>query len=97
MAAILVTLIYIVSMSVVEFIIQWEILFFPYWIGYSIGEVLRCIILHFLPIIILIKYIVLICWNMHPVLIGTIFWIIIGLLVGWRVLKYVASQSPPGK
>ena len=34
---------------------------------------------------------------MHPVLIGTVIWLIIGLFIGWRVLKYVASQSPPGK
>lgn len=34
---------------------------------------------------------------MHPILIGTVIWLIVGLLVGWRVLKYVASQSPPGK
>lgn len=34
---------------------------------------------------------------MHPVIIGTVIWLIIGLLVGWRVLKHVAAQSPPGK
>ena len=34
---------------------------------------------------------------MHPVLIGTIVWLILGLIVGWKVLKTVAESSPPGK
>ncbi len=34
---------------------------------------------------------------MHPVLIGTIVWLIVGLIVGWRVIKHVGAQSPPGK
>ena len=31
---------------------------------------------------------------MHPVLIGTIVWLILGLIVGWKVLKTVAESSP---
>lgn len=34
---------------------------------------------------------------MHPVLVGTIIWLIVGLLVGWKVTKYVGAHSPPGK
>lgn len=34
---------------------------------------------------------------MHPVLIGTIVWLIVGIIVGWVVLKHVAAQSPEGK
>jgi hypothetical protein len=34
---------------------------------------------------------------MHPVLVGTIIWLIIGIIVGWRILKYIAKQSPPLK
>ena len=34
---------------------------------------------------------------MHPVLIGTIVWLIVGIIVGWLVLRHVAAQSPEGK
>ena len=34
---------------------------------------------------------------MHPVLIGTIIWLILGIAVGWKVLKHVGQSSPPGK
>jgi hypothetical protein len=34
---------------------------------------------------------------MHPILIGTIVWLIIAIGVGWTILKYIATQSPPGK
>lgn len=34
---------------------------------------------------------------MNPVIIGTIFWIILGLVVGWKVINYVGEKSPLGK
>ena len=34
---------------------------------------------------------------MHPVLIGSIVWLIVGLIVGWKVLRHIAASSPPGK
>ena len=34
---------------------------------------------------------------MNPILVGTILWLILGILVGWKVLKHVAERSPPGK
>lgn len=30
-------------------------------------------------------------------MIGTIFWILIGLIVGYKVMNYVAEKSPLGK
>lgn len=35
--------------------------------------------------------------EMHPVMVGTIVWVIVGLIVGWLVLRHVARQSPEGK
>jgi hypothetical protein len=34
---------------------------------------------------------------MNPVFVGTIFWIIIGLAAGWKIVKYVGEKSPLGK
>lgn len=34
---------------------------------------------------------------MGPIFVGTIIWLIVGLLVGWRVIKHVHESSPPGK
>lgn len=34
---------------------------------------------------------------MNPVIIGTIFWVIVGLFVGWKVINYVGEKSPLGK
>ena len=34
---------------------------------------------------------------MNPVIIGSIIWLIIGIIVGWQVMKYVGKQSAEGK
>lgn len=34
---------------------------------------------------------------MHPVIFGTFIWIIVGLVVGWRVLLHIKNSSPAGK
>ena len=34
---------------------------------------------------------------MNPVMIGTIVWVILGLIVGWKIMQYVAEKSPLGK
>ena len=34
---------------------------------------------------------------MGAIFIGTIIWLIVGILVGWKVLKVVAESSPAGK
>lgn len=34
---------------------------------------------------------------MHPVIIGTIIWVIVGLIVGWKVFEYIGEKSPLGK
>lgn len=43
------------------------------------------------------KFVIYKLIKMHPVLVGTILWLIVGLIVGWKVLKHVAASSPPGK
>ena len=34
---------------------------------------------------------------MNPVLVGTFIWLIIGLIVGWKVLQHIKNVSPAGK
>ncbi len=34
---------------------------------------------------------------MHPVLIGTFIWVILAVIAGYKIVKYVATKSPIGK